>query len=87
MPRKKSPHKTAPPAHAGSTSTCNRSVIISISSRNQKMEAHHPPEVEKKGFKEYLLEELRIFLAVFMDFIAENIREDYTEYILNSRRL
>ncbi len=39
------------------------------------MEVHHHPEVEKKGFKEYLLEGLMIFLAVFMGFIAENVRE------------
>jgi hypothetical protein len=44
------------------------------------MEVHHHPEVEKKGFKEYLLEGLMIFFAVFMGFIAENIREDYTEH-------
>src|ERR1700748_1856198 len=44
------------------------------------MEVHHHPEVEKKGIKEYLLEGLMIFLAVFMGFIAENIREDYTEH-------
>jgi hypothetical protein len=44
------------------------------------MEVHHHPEVEKKGVKEYLLEGLMIFLAVFMGFIAENIREDYTEH-------
>jgi len=39
------------------------------------MEVHHHPEVEKKGLKEYILEGLMIFLAVFMGFIAENIRE------------
>ncbi|HEX3386213.1 MAG TPA: hypothetical protein VHS53_13530 [Mucilaginibacter sp.] len=39
------------------------------------MEVHHHPEVEKKGFKEYLLEGLMIFLAVFMGFIAESLRE------------
>jgi hypothetical protein len=39
------------------------------------MEVHHHPEVEKKTFKQYLLEGLMIFLAVFMGFIAENIRE------------
>jgi hypothetical protein len=43
------------------------------------MEVHHHPEVEKKGFKEYLLEGLMIFLAVLMGFIAENIREGITE--------
>jgi hypothetical protein len=43
------------------------------------MEVHHHPEVEKKGFKEYLLEGLMIFLAVLMGFIAENIREHITE--------
>jgi hypothetical protein len=39
------------------------------------MEVHHHPQVEKKGFKEYFLEFLMIFLAVTMGFFAENIRE------------
>ncbi|HVS94005.1 MAG TPA: hypothetical protein VHE59_18345 [Mucilaginibacter sp.] len=39
------------------------------------MEVHHHPEVEKKGFKEYLLEGLMIFLAVMLGFFAESIRE------------
>jgi hypothetical protein len=39
------------------------------------MEVHHHPHVEKKNFKEYLLEGLMIFVAVSMGFIAENIRE------------
>jgi hypothetical protein len=39
------------------------------------MEVHHHPEVEKKGFKEYLLEGLMIFLAVMLGFFAENLRE------------
>jgi hypothetical protein len=39
------------------------------------MEVHHHPEVEKKGFKEYLLEGLMIFLAVAMGFFAESLRE------------
>ena len=39
------------------------------------MEVHHHPHVEKKNFKEYLLEGLMIFLAVSMGFMAENIRE------------
>src|SRR6185312_8762391 len=44
------------------------------------MEVHHHPEVEKKGFKEYLLEGLMIFLAVLMGFIAENVRESISEH-------
>ncbi len=44
------------------------------------MEVHHHPEVEHKGFKEYVLEGLMIFLAVMMGFIAENIRESITEH-------
>src|ERR1700755_520293 len=40
------------------------------------MEVHHHPHVEKKGFKEYFLEFLMIFLAVTLGFIAENFRED-----------
>ena len=43
------------------------------------MEVHHHPHVEKKNFKEYLLEGLMIFLAVSMGFIAENIRESISD--------
>ena len=43
------------------------------------MEVHHHPHVEKKSFKEYLLEGLMIFLAVTMGFIAENVREKIVE--------
>jgi hypothetical protein len=41
------------------------------------MEVHHHPHVEKKGFKEYFLEFIMIFLAVTMGFFAENIREHF----------
>jgi len=44
------------------------------------MEVHHHPEVEKKGLKEYILEGLMIFIAVFMGFIAENVRESVVEH-------
>ena len=44
------------------------------------MEVHHHPHVEKKRFKEYLLEGLMIFLAVTMGFIAESIRENITKH-------
>jgi hypothetical protein len=43
------------------------------------MEVHHHPHVEKKSFKEYILEGLMIFVAVSMGFIAENIREHIVE--------
>ena len=43
------------------------------------MEVHHHPHVEKKNFKEYLLEGLMIFLAVTLGFFAENIREHVTD--------
>ena len=39
------------------------------------MEVHHHPQVEKKGFKEYFLEFLMIFLAVTLGFFAESYRE------------
>ena len=39
------------------------------------MEVHHHPHVEKKNFKEYILEGLMIFLAVTMGFFAESYRE------------
>src|SRR5215468_2569186 len=53
-----------------------------------EMEIHHP-KVEKKNFKEYLLEGLMIFVAVTLGFFAEGIRENITdsakenEYILS----
>ena len=43
------------------------------------MEVHHHPNVEKKTFKDYFLEFIMIFLAVTLGFIAENIREHFTE--------
>jgi hypothetical protein len=43
------------------------------------MEVHHHPNVEKKGFKEYFLEFLMLFLAVSLGFFAENIREKISE--------
>ena len=43
------------------------------------MEVHHHPHVEKKSFKEYLLEGLMIFLAVTMGFFAESFREHLAE--------
>src|SRR5437764_8657377 len=45
----------------------------------ETMEVHHHPHVEKKNFKEYFLEFLMIFLAVTMGFVAENLREHFTE--------
>jgi hypothetical protein len=42
------------------------------------MEVHHP-HVQKKNFKEYLLEFLMIFLAVTMGFFAENVREHFSD--------
>jgi hypothetical protein len=35
----------------------------------ENMEVHHHPKVEKKNFKEYLLEGLMIFIAVTMGFL------------------
>jgi hypothetical protein len=43
------------------------------------MEVHHHPHLENKGFKEYFLEFLMIFLAVTMGFFAENIRENISD--------
>ncbi|SRR5579871_380961 len=43
------------------------------------MEVHHHPHVDKKGFKEYFLEFLMIFLAVTLGFFAESYREYLSE--------
>jgi hypothetical protein len=47
--------------------------------QTENMEVHHHPEIEKKGFKEYLLEGMMIFLAVTMGFFAETIREGISD--------
>lgn len=51
------------------------------------MEVHHHPHVEKKTFKEYLLEGLMIFVAVTMGFIAENIRESIENHETEKRSI
>lgn len=45
------------------------------------MEVHHHPDLKhkKKKFREYFLEFLMIFLAVTMGFIAENVREGFSD--------
>src|SRR4051794_2235619 len=44
------------------------------------MEAHHSHQVlHKKKWAEYLLEFFMLFLAVFLGFVAENIREHAVE--------
>jgi hypothetical protein len=52
---------------------------INPNQETEKMEVHHHPHVEKKNFKEYLLEGLMIFLAVTMGFFAESYREHLAE--------
>ncbi len=51
------------------------------------MEVHHHPDLhhKKKNFKEYFLEFVMIFLAVTLGFIAENLREHFTEGELKER--
>jgi hypothetical protein len=57
----------------------------------QQMEVHHHPNVEKKTFKDYLLEGLMIFIAVMLGFFAENAREHFgdqskeREYVVSIR--
>ena len=47
--------------------------------------AHHP--THKKNWKEYMLDFFKLFLIVFLGFIAENIREKTTLFIKKSLRL
>ncbi|HLX92442.1 MAG TPA: hypothetical protein VKR32_12210 [Puia sp.] len=51
------------------------------------MDVHHHPEVEKKGFKEYFLEFLMIFLAVTMGFFAESLRERIADHENGKRNI
>ena len=49
-------------------------------SSNKNMELHHPHQVtHKKKWGEYTLEFIMLFLAVFLGFVAENIRETSVE--------
>jgi hypothetical protein len=48
--------------------------------QTEEMEVHHPHHVtHKKKWGEYLLEFFMLFLAVFLGFVAENIREHQVE--------
>ena len=51
---------------------------ITTIQQTENMEVHkHPHHVtHKKKWPEYLLEFLMLFLAVFLGFVAENIREN-----------
>ena len=55
--------------------------VINPNQETENMEVHHHPDLnhKPKKWKEYFLEFLMIFLAVTMGFIAENIREHFTE--------
>src|SRR5437868_8064709 len=59
----------------------NRETIKS-NQETENMEVHkHPHHVtHKKKWKEYLLEFFMLFLAVFLGFVAENIRETSVEH-------
>ena len=61
------------------TSEINKLPAANLKLPTEPMEVHHHPEVEKKGFKEYILEGLMIFLAVTMGFFAESLREHINE--------
>ena len=54
---------------------------IILNKESENMEAHHPHYVtHKKKWGEYLLEFFMLFLAVFLGFLAENIRETKVEH-------
>src|SRR5437868_1990185 len=59
----------------------NDSQFINLNKETETMEVHkHPHHVtHKKKWGEYLLEFFMLFLAVFLGFIAENIREHQVE--------
>ena len=59
----------------------NDSATINPNQETENMEVHkHPHHVtHKKKWAEYVLEFLMLFLAVFLGFVAENIRETSVE--------
>jgi hypothetical protein len=75
--------KTQEPSADETTSTENENVFkeniqhITLNTQHEEnMEVHHPHHVtHKKKWTEYLLEFFMLFLAVFLGFVAENVRE------------
>lgn len=58
----------------------NSSETVTPKQANENMEVHHPHHItHKKKWTEYLLEFFMLFLAVFLGFVAENIRETLAE--------
>jgi hypothetical protein len=53
----------------------------------ETIEVHHHPKVEKKRVKEYLMEGLFIFIAVSLGFIADNIRENFSNKEIEKRNM
>lgn len=64
-----------------------QSEISNQKSEIKNIEVHRHPDLQhkKKNFKEYFLEFLMIFLTVTIGFIAENLREHFTEGELKER--
>jgi hypothetical protein len=60
----------------------NESQFVNPNSETENMEVHkHPHHVtHKKKWGEYLLEFFMLFLAVFLGFVADNIRENAVEH-------
>ena len=70
------------PQQTENNNTVSEPSIINDQPSIEKMEVHkHPHHVtHKKKWGEYLLEFFMLFLAVFLGFIAENIRENSIEH-------
>ncbi len=77
-PNNKLPESEMPaePAHADNIASGQTDNIKPLQ-QTETMEVHHHPHVEKKSFKEYLLEGLMIFIAVTLGFFAESLREHF----------
>ena len=77
IPYSESRKNRQPPHALAPTETKELRQLITQELQTENMEVHHHPDLhhEKKAWKEYILEGLMIFLAVFMGFIAESLRE------------
>src|SRR5215468_190843 len=63
------------------TETTNQtSEITKLEIENMEVHKHPHHVMHKKKWTEYLLEFSMLFLAVFLGFIAENIRENITDH-------
>src|SRR5678809_595057 len=66
--------------HLNHKQVSNKKISIFLLKRTMEVHKHSHHETHKKKWTAYLLEFFMLFLAVFLGFVAENIREERVEH-------